>query len=187
MTSDNVSLDVTRANKLLADGKIDAAFDILQRIFDGKNPKAAVLLGYIYGEDSFCGKDEDKSFSHYMIAAKAGDAYAQQGVAAIFRNRGEEDNVVFWLTKASDNGNYDASLLLFYHHRNNQNRGEAFRFLRRASDQGNVEATQRFAVEMLKGNYGIAKIPLGIITYFSNIPALFRYAKLASKDSKPYR
>lgn len=176
--------DIASANKLLAAGKIEAAFDILHSIFDGKNPKVAVLLGYIYGEDSFSGKNENKSFLNYMIAAEAGDAYAQQAVAAIFRSRGEESKASQWLIKASNGGNYEASLSLFYHYKNKQNREDAFRFLRLASDQGNVEATQRYAIEMLKGNYGIRRIPFGFVAYFSNVPALIRYAKLAAKDLK---
>jgi TPR repeat protein len=185
MANDGIISETIRASGLLASGNIEAAYDILHHDFDGSNPKIAVLLGYIYGEDNFSRKDEEKSLSHYLIAAEAGDAYAQQAVAAIFRNRGEEEKALFWLTKASNSGNYDASLLLFYYHRNNQNREEAFKFLLFAADQGNVEAMQRYAIEMLKGNYGVAKIPLGLVTCFSNIPALFRYAKEMTKNSLP--
>jgi TPR repeat protein len=185
MTSDTLSSHIASANKLLVSGKIEAAFDVLSQIFDGKNPEVAMLLGYIYGEDNFSGKDEDKSFQHYKLAAEAGFAYAQQGIAAIYRNRGDEDKSLFWLTKASDSGNYDASLLLFYHHRKNQDRKESFKFLRLAAFQGGVGAKQKYAIEMLKGNYGILKIPTGIMTYFWNIPAIFRYAKLEARNSKP--
>ena len=66
MTSDNVNSDVASASQLLAAGNIEAALDILHRIFDGKNPEIAVLLGYIYGEDGFKDKDEDKSYLHYI-------------------------------------------------------------------------------------------------------------------------
>ncbi len=186
MASDNLSLAIASANKLLASGKIEAAFDALSQIFDGKNPEVAMILGYIYGEDNFKGKNEDKSFLYYMLAAEAGFAYAQQGIAAIYRNRGDEEKSLFWLSKASNSGNYDASLLLFYHHRT-PDRKESFKFLCLAAAQGNLEAKQRYAIEMLKGNYRILKIPIGFVNCLWNIPAIFRYAQLKAKNSNGKR
>ena len=179
------NLEVAHAKELLVNGKIQSAFEILDRIFDGSSAEIAVLLGYIYGEETFLHRDQEKSLSHYMIAAEAGDAYAQQAIAAILKNRGEDENAIRWMKMASTNGNFDASYVLYFHFKKLQEKFESLKFLKFASDQGNVEAKQRYAIELLKGNFGLAKIPLGILYYISNIPSLFRYAKQVTKGNLP--
>ena len=185
MVSKETGSEIVRAKELLENGKIKSAFEILNRIYDGKSPQIAVLLGYIYGEDSFVDRDQEKSFLHYIIAAEAGDPYAQQAIAAIFKDRGEDENALEWMKKASANGNFDASYLLYYYFKKRHEKALSLKFLKLASDQGNVVAKQRHAIEMLKGNYGIAKILLGVFSYFSNIPSLIRYAKQVTKGNSP--
>ena len=153
------------------------AESLIEPIFDGHDVNLANLLGYINSNRRNLFPNQAQAIKFYTIAAKAGDSYGQQGLAAIMKKLGKIEDALELLVKSSEGGNKDSSYHLFHHFKSKNNKPFMLKYLVRASEQGHVLAIQRVAWWKIGGKFGATKIPIGLRELIANCPKVLEYCK----------
>ena len=122
------------------------AIDWFTKSIRAGNFEATVDLGNLYLED---GKF-DKARSAYLLGAESGDLAAMFSVALVGYHRGDLNEGVDWLHKASERGFTRATLALSERAETAGDVTAAERYREHAAEQGSSTACELFAVDALR-------------------------------------
>lgn len=107
---------------------------------------AATFSSEVSG-DIYQSAEEGDSFAQFKLADAYGSGYPKE-----LRIRKDSEKRLYWLTKAAESGFADAQHLLSVHHTfNTENYYEAFRWEKRAAEQGHLYAQASLASMYAKG------------------------------------
>jgi TPR repeat protein len=165
------------AFELTAKENFNAALEVLDAHFLANDPLASSLRGHIHWLTSKSDADKLVAKDYFTIGANLGRAYDQRELGKLLHELGLTDEAIDWLTKASEQGDGDASCKLFWLYKRSGQTELSKVSIEKAVTQGNVPATQRYAIDLMLGHYGLGKVFGGIVLYFTNIPSVIRYAK----------
>jgi TPR repeat protein len=174
--------ELDEAERLVRRGRFDAAAAVLRPFADAGDARAAAVMGDIHGNAKYAGADPGRTRAYYAVAAEGGVALAQHNLGWLLVDNGELPAALGWWEKSSAAGVSESSLALYGYHRRRSSMAEAMPYLERAVAQGNPFAVNTLAQKQMRGEFGLAAIPVGFVRWVGNMPRLRRYIRAHASD-----
>jgi TPR repeat protein len=173
---DEKSRAIDTAHDLVDRGLFTDAKNLIDNQFEDDDPRVSSLRGYILRTVSKSLDDRTKAVRYYEIGAGRGNSYDQRELGELLDELSRTNEASEWLKKASVSGDSEASLKLYWV-LTKLKQPNALDYLKIAHSQNNARATQKYAIEKMKGRFGMYNVIPGIVMYFANIPKLVKYVK----------
>lgn len=182
LPDDNTAI-VEEVYRSLQSNDIAKVKRLVNEHFDDTDPRVSSVRAYICQLSKEDGKNVKNAIRYFEIGANNGRIHDQRELGLLLYDEGETERAAKWLGKASSSGDSEATLKLFFCERKRGDVAKSLKLLLLADQQGNPRATQRLAIEMTKGHFGLGKIFTGIKLYLVNVPKLMKYSKSVFRKS----
>lgn len=131
------------------------------------SPRGFTELGIRFANGDGVKKDDEKAFTFFRAAAKAGEPVAQYNLGYFYSiGRGvERDSAMaaMWIHKSAENGNTYAQNqfagMLYRGEGMKPSKVDALKYFKKAAEGGNFEAQTNYGMFLLKGEGGAEKDP----------------------------
>jgi len=169
----------------LEKGQYTEAFEKSRLLAERGSTTAQVFVGWMYQVGRGVKKDLEEAGRWYKNAADAGFAEGQFYLGRLHLDRGNYQEAIHWIVKAASQNHMPALFRLADLYDVGEgvhvDREKAYQLFEQAAKMGHVFAQKEIAVKMIKGHFGIMRIPEG----FHNLArALWSGCRLTWKD--PY-
>lgn len=157
------------------------AEQLYRTLYEHVPENAAPYLGFILADDTYPGHDRLRAESFLLLAAENDNVWAQYELGILLEKTSRLDEALAWYVRGSDLGDGDCSFSAYLLLRSIGRLSESNNYLQRAIQQDFAPARQRYAISMMKGEFGPMSIIKGLGLYFRNIPSLVRMDKSTRK------
>jgi Flp pilus assembly protein TadD len=167
---------------LILNGQFKSGTKLLEEAFDRSDIEVANLLGFCFSRKENGILDFAKAKQYYEVSANAGDPHGLQGLAWLLKLEGKEDDAFKVLLRSSESGSAEASYLAYKQFLKIGDLSRAKRYLVISAEQKHAIGIQKYAIQRAIGKFGVHAIVPGIVSYFSNVPNLYRYFSNKSRN-----
>ena len=178
---------LVQAKELLKSGKFKEAIDIYQSLLAERSDgaaEAAYNLGIVYQVGSGVNVNIAEAEKYYRLADSLGYKMATYRIANLLFKSGNIDEALLFYEKIAES-NPSAAYWSYriLNKKNTVNDRAVFvdHYLELAANQGHVLAQRAIAMNFLKGEKGIFKIPLGVKLYINTLVNMTRVVKRDDK------
>jgi tetratricopeptide (TPR) repeat protein len=166
---------IEHARQLLERKDFNAALDAYLALKQDGYKGVDYTIGWIYNNLPI--RDLQKSIEYQKIASGEGNALAQHALGGLYFEIGDLISSVESYKLAADNGRDECLFLAHHVYRKLKDTYNSDLYLSKAVKNGDPFAIRNFSFDCMLGKKGLAKIPVGIITYIKNVPRLIRAAR----------
>jgi len=135
---------MTKAERLLKQGKKKKALVLFTKAAEMGNPQAAREAGLLYEES-----DADKAMQWHQMAVDEGVKASYLNLGRLYEAKGDKKSALSWYLKSAQQGNANAQLQL-YNYYINSDRKEALSWLSKSAQNGNAQAQYTYARILMK-------------------------------------
>jgi TPR repeat protein len=150
---------------------------LFEEIYELSPKSVAAHLGFIHSREDSSEYNLEKAVQYLNVAASENNAHSLSLLASLLLKDGRKDEALERLKKGSELGEGTCSYLAHTIYAARKDKKNSEMYLQRAVDQASPPAIQKRSIQQIKGDFGVAQIVPGIVSYFTNIPRLVRFAK----------
>jgi len=175
--------ELKKASGLFEEERYEEAFEKYRVLAERGSVTAQLCLGWMYHAGKGCQKNLEEAQKWYEKAASIQSAQAQFYLGTLYRAKGEYKQAFEWLERSASQ-EYSPALYflgqLYYVGEGVEvNREKAFEYFEQAAEKGHLLAQRNIAYEMIKGRYGIMRVPIGFLLL---VRVVCRGIKVTVKD-----
>jgi len=156
-----------KATHAYRDGHYSQAMEQFKNLSEAGSLISNVYIGLMYELGLGVQKDITEAGKYFYKSAERNLPTAQFYIGELERKLGDRESAVAWHKIAAENGLLPSMFALYKIYnsdrKDEQNKVLAEYYLIEASKRGHVFAQKHHAIRMLRGLYGISKMPLGIL------------------------
>lgn len=176
------------AYALLRAGRYDEAYPRLRDLENAGDGWASLHLGWMYHKGLACPTDLERAEASYLRAYERGIPEAAFYLGRLYRSLKRYQEALRYLEEASSRDDPSASYWAYVLYSDSEsgkrNSLKAAEFLEKAAALGHIFARRDLAKQMIKGKFGVSRIPYGAWSLIANA---IRTARIAASDPEDPR
>jgi hypothetical protein len=159
--------DTSQLNDLLNGGRLKEAFNLALRLSTAGDGVAQMKLGWMYQVGKGVARDLEQAKVWYRAALQTQSPRAEFYLGTVFWNDSVFPEAISWFEKAASHGFGPAMYQLARMYRHgvgvSPDQRLAVKYVREAAQAGHIFAQRDLAREMVKGQHGLLRIPVGFV------------------------
>jgi hypothetical protein len=176
------------ADTLFLQKKYKEALDEYRILADGGSIAAQLRIGWFYQEGLGVPRNTDEACQWYKKAAENGSSLGQFYLGSLYAREKNYQQAVDMLNKAAAQNYMPAMYRLGQMYDAGEgvapDRKKALEYIEQAAEMGHLFAQRNIAGRMIKGDYGITKIPQGLYQF---VKILWDVVRIAHHDEHDER